>query len=309
MNSTLTVRKTATLTGHTGSVYTLAPAGSVSFYSGSGDRVVAEWDPAVSQEGILIARIPEIVYSLYPDTSNDRLLIGQAAGAIHVINLSLKTETRLLQYHTQPIFHICGSVKHDLLFSLSGDGGLGVMEALPLTPVKMLNLGKIRLRTAAVSPDETILAVGGSDGTITIISLPDLTEIKRWQAHEIDFSVYALAFSPDGKQLFSGARDAHLNIFDVTNDFSLLHSVPAHNYSIYGIAFNNDGSLFATCSRDKTIKLWNPDTLEVLLRIDKEKNEGHVNSVNKIIWHPETGQLISAGDDRSIMVWEVESDT
>ena len=306
MNSVLTVRKIVTLSGHSSAVYTLAPAGEDSFYSGSGDKIVAEWRPAFSEEGVLVARIPDIVYSLFPDPENDRLLVGQATGAIHVINLSLKTETRQLKYHTQPIFHICSSVSHDLLFSLSGDGGLGVMNARTLTPVKMISLGNVKLRTAAVKPDETILAVGASNGKITVYSLPDLEEIKQWQAHEVDFSVYALAFSPDGKQLLSGARDAHLNIYDVPNDFTLIQSIPAHNYAIYAIAFNNDGSLFATCSRDKTIKLWNPETFEVLLRIDNERSEGHVNSVNKIIWHPETGQLISAGDDRAIMVWEVE---
>ena len=306
MNSVLTIRKVAALTGHSGAVYALAAAESDSFYSGSGDHVVAEWNPQKSEEGILIARIPDVVYSLFPDPENDRLLVGQATGAIHVINLSLKSETRQLKYHTQPIFHICQSVSHDLLFTLSGDGGLGVMNARSLTPVKMISLGNVKLRTAAINAEETMIVVGSSDGMITVYSLPDLEEVKKWQAHEKDFSVYSLAFSPDGKLLLSGARDAHLNVYDVLNDFAQIQSIPAHNYAIYGIAYNNDGSLLATCSRDKTIKLWNPDSFEVLLRIDNEKHDGHVNSVNKILWHPETGQLVSGGDDRSIMVWEVE---
>ena len=44
----------------------------------------------------------------------------------------------------------------------------------------------------------------------------------------------------------------------------------------------------------------------MLYRIDKEKNEGHLNSVNKILWHEETGYLFTAGDDKSIMIWEIK---
>jgi len=93
-------------------------------------------------------------------------------------------------------------------------------------------------------------------------------------------------------------------VFNVHNDFQLLHSIPAHNYAIYSIVFSPDKNRFATASRDKTIKIWNTDDFSLIHRIDFEKNDGHKNSVNKLIWNNLTGQLISASDDRSIMVWE-----
>jgi WD40 repeat protein len=61
----------------------------------------------------------------------------------------------------------------------------------------------------------------------------------------------------------------------------------------------------ATASRDKTVKIWDAENLKVLARIDKEKNEGHVNSVNTLQWMSDE-VLLTAGDDRSIIAWKVE---
>jgi WD40 repeat protein len=306
MDYRVIIQKTAALTGHSGSVYALAVSGASSFFSGSGDKIVAEWDLNNPGEGRLMAKIPEIIYSLFTDLENDRLLVGQATGGIHVISLSERNEIRLLQYHTAPVFHLDISKEHNLLFSLAGDGKLGVMNSHNLALKAVLTVGIGKLRTCSVNVAETLLAVGSADGSITVFSLPDLQPVKQWQAHQPGFSVNALTFSPDGTLLLSGSRDAHLNIFTVADDFHLQQSIPAHNYAIYSIVYSPDQKLLATGSRDKTIKIWDPKSFEVLHRIDNEKNEGHKNSVNKIMWHPGTGHLISASDDRAILVWDIQ---
>ena len=256
MNSKVSVQKFVTLTGHSSSIYALSTSRDYSFFSAGSDKVVAEWDLKNPGEGVMLARIPEIVYSLYTDFENDRLLVGQATGGIHIISLSGRSEERLLQYHTTPIFHIGFSNKHRLFFSLSGDGKLGVMDADSLSLRVVINLGEGKLRTLQINDDESMAAIGAADGTITVLSLPGLEKVKQWQAHQAGFSVNALTFSPGSNLLISGSRDAHLNLFDVANDFALIQSIPAHNYAIYSIAYSPDQQLLATGSRDKTIKIW-----------------------------------------------------
>ena len=64
---------------------------------------------------------------------------------------------------------------------------------------------------------------------------------------------------------------------------------------------------FASASRDKSIKIWDPRNFKLLKVIDASKKgmNAHINSVNKLLWLSYNNYLVSASDDRSIMVWEI----
>lgn len=297
----------AKFTGHTGAVYALENSlDENKFFSGSGDHIIAEWDLTSSENGQLLAQIPEIIYSLKLIPQEKILLIGQSAGGIHVIDLDTRKEIRLLQYHKSAVFDINFSNEHNLLFSVSGDGTFSASKLPDLSLIKTIKLADEKIRSIAVHPSQNEIAIGCGDGSICVFELPSLEQKKRWLAHQQKFSVNAVRYSPDGNLLLSGSRDAHLNIFDVKNNYALINSIPAHNYAIYSIIYSPPGkNLFATASRDKTVKIWDADTMEVLTRLDKEKSGGHLNSVNTLLW--KNDYLISGSDDRSIIVWEVTS--
>ena len=91
-------------------------------------------------------------------------------------------------------------------------------------------------------------------------------------------------------------------------DFSLKRSVNAHLFALYGIAFHPQKPYFATASRDKSIKIWDDSfNLKKVISVDKGY-ESHRLSVNAISWDPTTCNLISAGDDKLVMIWDVQID-
>ena len=100
MSKGVFVQKIAALTGHSGSVYALADAGSGTFFSGGSDKILALWDISIPGEGQMVAKIPEIIYSIAPIPHLNKLLVGQATGGLHLVNLENKKEERLLQFHT-----------------------------------------------------------------------------------------------------------------------------------------------------------------------------------------------------------------
>jgi WD40 repeat protein len=49
------------------------------------------------------------------------------------------------------------------------------------------------------------------------------------------------------------------------------------------------------------------ETLELKKVIDLEKMLGHSHSVNTLLWLEDKQLLVSAGDDKKIMVWRLDS--
>jgi len=290
--------------GHQGAVYSLAQDRATNtFFSGGGDRIVARWSLESPGDGELVARSTEAVYSLCFLDQIGQLLIGQASGGVHVVNIHNGVEDRLLQLHEAPVFSIITLPGTGQLVSLGGDGTMVVMEQAGLGVIHRIRLGEFKLRSMAVHPSGEYALVACGDGHIVRLQLPGFTIIDRFRAQNPGFSVNKVIFSPDGSLIYTGGRDACLRVFEA-DTLKQLVEIPAHRYAIYDIAFDPSLSMLATASRDKSVKIWNPASLEVVNRVEAGAGNGHVNSVNKLLWIDDA-RLLSAGDDRNIRLWSV----
>lgn len=291
-------------TGHSGAIYALSEGfRAEQILSGSSDCILAGWDVAELKTDGFAAKFPSPVYSIFL-LNNELLLAGTGAGKLHFLDLSKKEETKILQLHKAQLFDIAFSPKHELLFTAGGDGSLCVLDVNNFSLLGSKQLCKEKLRNLALSPDQSQLAVACGDGKLRIFSLPRMEETHAFVAHQL--SANSVCWHPDGNYLLSGGRDAHLNAWDAKENFAPLISIPAHNYAIYSIVFDPTKKYFATASRDKTVKLWDAEKINFLLRIDQAQSGGHVNSVNRLLWN-QYG-LFSAGDDRSIIAWDISID-
>ena len=64
--------------------------------------------------------------------------------------------------------------------------------------------------------------------------------------------------------------------------------------------------MLASASKDKSIRIWDTKTWQLLKVINRKKYEYHSNSVNKIIWSADDKSLISVSDDRLGIIWKIE---
>jgi WD40 repeat protein len=305
------VNKLAELTGHKGAVYTIEPAKAPHlFFSGSSDRVSALWDLETREPTGFGAQFPAIVFSLCYIKEKNYLMAGTSSGSLHVIDLTSKEEIKILQLtepgtnnHIPGIFDIQFHEPSGEIFCAGGDGTLSICDLETLSLVKMKKLCSEKVRSIQVNTARREIAVGCGDGNIFIFDLDTHAEKIKFEAHKL--SANAVKYHPNGKFLLSGGRDAHLRIWDLQDDFKLAKSIPAHNFAIYSIAFSPDGSLFATGSRDSSIKIWDPLTFELLKVINKDKFASHKSSIDKLWWSRYKDILVSSGDDRTIMLWEI----
>lgn len=301
----LHVERVADLKGLEGSVYTLEQAELPErILSGSSDNMVVEWNLQTMRPEMAVATLPSRAYAIRYVKQFDMLVVGNLTGGIHVIDLVQKKELRLMQLHDKTIFDLQYDESRNRLYSLSADGSFAVWQIPDFKLIHHHQLTTQKVRTLAFRPGMNEAAIGCGDGSIRIMNTDTLEEMTRLDGHEKDHSVNALAYSPNGKHLLSGGRDARLNYWDLREGYDLSMRIPAHNYAIYSIVFHPTLPLFATGSMDKTIRIWKQEAMRPKVTIDLERG-GHTNSVNKLLWIPFENLLVSTGDDRSIKVWKI----
>jgi WD40 repeat protein len=304
-NLKILVNKLFHLTGHQAAVYALvAGADEKLIYSGSSDKMIARWNIAEKKADNFAASMPTSVYQLLYDVAYNRLYVGSGVGAVHVIDLNEKKEIKNLILHPNAaIFDLIKADKFNLIITAAADGSVVAFDENNFELIARNKLCEQKIRSLFFIESSQVLLAACGDGYIRVLELPTLKVVNQFYAH--DLSANKVIKHPIKDIILSGGRDAHLNIMEWPS-CKIMEKIPAHNFAIYDIVFHPENSLFATASRDKNIKIWDANSLQFLYRIDKEKNEGHINSVNKLLWSKYENTLVSTGDDRSIMGWQIK---
>lgn len=75
-----------------------------------------------------------------------------------------------------------------------------------------------------------------------------------------------------------------------------------HQGPVAQVAVSPDGKLVASCSFDKSIKIWNAEDGEFLGTL-----RGHVGPVYRICWSRNSKHLASVSKDSTLKIWDVTS--
>ncbi|MCJ8165179.1 WD40 repeat domain-containing protein [Pontibacter sp. E15-1] len=305
MASNLQIQKLATLTGHRDCVYTLEQSGEENVvFSAAGDGMVVAWDMNNPDNGELVAKVNTSVYALRYVPERNLLLIGQNQEGLQVISLQDKSILKSVPLPKAAIFDILYLADLQKVFVAMGNGAVCVLSGETFELQTILRKSDQSARSLAYNPQTQELAVGYSDNLIRVYDATNLALKHELAAHTN--SVFTVTYSPDGKLLLSGSRDAHLRVWEVELGYKERGYTIAHMYTINHITYSPDSRFFATCSMDKSIKIWDAQTFKLLKVIDKVRNASHGTSVNKLFWSAHQNQLVSCSDDRTISVWDIK---
>lgn len=157
-------------------------------------------------------------------------------------------------------------------------------------------------------PTASLLATGGADGTLKLISNP-LNEEGEDAPAGRSVAVLSghlarvndLTFHPLGTLLASASADLSWRLWDVEKSQELYYQ-EGHTDSVNTLAIHPDGSLLASAGNDSIVKLWDLRSGKSIL--DLHRN-GHIRSVHTLDWRSNGYHLASGGSDAQLLVWDV----
>ena len=293
------VEKLLELNGHNGAIYTVDHLEKFIF-TGSGDRFVAKWNLKTGIQEAFSIRCDQAIYQIKLICNKTILLIGTSSGAIHVINLSDRKEIKHFIAHNVAIFAFEEILEINQFYVGDANGNLSVWNSLSWEMMLFLPLNVGKIRCIRISNDRKSIYLACQDGTIRQFDTKNFNEINCWQAH--DTGANSIIESQDNK-LYSAGKDGYIRIWELGSPPLCIKQIPAHNFGIYDLLFMQNGKSMLSISRDKSIKLWDIDSMKVIQKLER-KHGGHSHAVNAITKISET-EFVSVGDDKRLIYWDI----
>ncbi|XP_056633102.1 actin-interacting protein 1 [Diorhabda sublineata] len=107
------------------------------------------------------------------------------------------------------------------------------------------------------------LITGSEDNTVAVFEGPPF-KFKMTKQEHTRF-VQAVRYSPSGNLFASAGFDGKVYLYDgASSDLVGEVGAPAHSGGVYGVAWSPDGKQLLTASGDKTAKLWDVETRQVV---------------------------------------------
>ncbi len=283
-----TGRLLKSLKGHTNDIRQVAfsPDGQT-LATGSDDRTIRLWNPHTGETTrLLFTQYDHAVASL--SFSPDGLLLARAGQNkdIKIWEITTGTEVMTLLGKDQYDHHwtVCTAFSPDGIHLVGGSdiGKLKLYEALPSGEERLVHNGHWRDEPDDEETEERGFFVDAQGGF----------------QKPMEYWIGAIAFTPDGKTMMTGSRDASIKYFEMP-DMKEAHTIKGHSEWVRGLIVSPDGKLLVSCSDDHTIKMWDIQTKRQV-RVIKD----HKGPVRGIAFSPDARYLASASWDRTVKFWK-----
>ena len=277
-------------TGHKQSVYTVTKDGVEGFFTAGSEGLIVHWSNANEDDGKVFARLPEAIFSIYFDEINQTMMAGGQHGNLYILR---KGETaKIIKKHESSIFWIGHSQEHYV--SCSADGYIKSWDERG-DSISQKKLSSKSLRCGWINQDE--LWVSGSEGRLWELD----SDLEIITSHRLGTDSW-FAIDRVKDWVFAVGRDAKLHRW---NRLFLDESIQnAHWYSIHALKVSSTGEFLVTGSMDKSIRVWDPESLNPLASVYANDENGHKSSVNAVIWLDENS-FVSVSDDGMVRCWKL----
>lgn len=176
------------------------------------------------------------------------------------------------------------------------DGTLKVWQSGTRALVRTIDLDAGPATSLAVGSTRAV--TGHKAGRVAVWDLDTASRIAEFKRNDADVSAVAFAGSPD--RILAAGHDWKLALLDARTPVLPVHVFDGHESAVLAVAFSAPRNLIATGGADRTVRLWNAETLQTT-RIYR----GHQDHVTALAFAPDGRQLASADLAGVVRIWSM----
>jgi len=185
----------------------------------------------------------------------------------------------VLKGHTEPVYRVQYTPDGKHLVTAGFDNTLRLWDAKTGKTLRVMEGHTRIVLSTAISRNGALIASGSDDNIIKLWKLPELA--KQTGAVE--------AKRP-------GAKPTKKPTPNLASDLR------GHGSQVLGLSFSPDGKLLASCSADKTVRLWDVAKKSQLRTLGTQPD-----TVYSVAFSPDGKFLATAGGDKSVRLFNVEN--
>ena len=184
------------------------------------------------------------------------------------------------------------------IVTTGADGTMKVWDAAFRNLVRTIELDDGPATSLALSGARAL--TGHANGKVVLWDIDRAEKIATVQRNEAN--IWAVAFTGDADHFAVASHDWKIALWDARQTAAPLQVLEGHENAVQSLAYSRQQLLLASGSADRTVRVWNLDTLAL-----KRSYRGPRDFVTSVAFS-QSGKLLAAGSlDGRIQVWSVLS--